>query len=74
MTATAYRLTLYENGQIDRMTPFKAVSIPEAMIFADRERWGRGAVLSDGHGFLKQYRDDTFEGGAERLRRRPRAY
>ena len=64
-----YRLTTYENGLIDRMLPFEALTVGEAMTFADCNRYGRHAVLSDAAGLVKMYPSDAIKDVIERLRR-----
>ena len=59
----SYRLTLYENGLIDRMLPFEGPTVDDAMTFAEGNRYGRHAVLSSRAGTVKIYRSDTLRGG-----------
>ena len=66
MSGSSYRLTVYENGLIDRMLPFEAENVPEAMAFAESQRYGRRAVLSDGRGLVKEYPTDAHRGVAAR--------
>lgn len=64
-----YRLTIYENGLIDHMLPFDALTVGEAMTFADSQRYGRHAVLSDTGGLVKMYPSDDLKGIAAGIRR-----
>lgn len=57
--SNSYRLTLYENGLIDRMLPFEASTVGEAISFADSNRYGRHAVLSNAAGMVKMYPSDA---------------
>lgn len=58
----SYRLTIYANGLIDRMLPFDAQTVGEAMTFADSQRYGRHAILSDAGGLVKMYPSDDIKG------------
>ena len=64
-----YRLTIYVDGVIERMLPFDAPDIESAVVFADSQRYGRHAVLSNPDGLVMQFPDDTLSDVAGRLRR-----
>lgn len=62
----SYRLTLYDNGLIDRMLPFEALSVGDAMTFAEGNRHGRDAVLCDRAGMVKVYPSDAVQAATDR--------
>ena len=70
MTAAPYRLTIYIDGLIDRMLPFSSLDQAGALVFADNQRYGRHAVLSDAAGLVRVFPSDAIEAIVERLRRR----
>ena len=61
-----YRLTIYENGLIDRMVPFFSLK-EDAVAFADSQRFGRHAILSDAQGLVTTFPSDTLKDLAARL-------
>jgi hypothetical protein len=63
-----YRLTIYVDGCIDRMLPFDSPNVETALAFADRQRYGRHAELSDVHGTVRRFPDDALRNLAARLR------
>jgi hypothetical protein len=63
-----YRLTIYLDGRIDRMLPFDSPDLESALAFADRQRYGRHAELSDVHGTVRRFPDDALRNLAARLR------
>ncbi len=65
-----YRLTINENGLIDRMVPFFALKA-DAVAFADGQRFGRHAVLLDTAGLVKMFPSDAVTDMAAHLRRLP---
>jgi hypothetical protein len=64
-----YRLTVYLDGIIDRMLPFDSLDVAGAVAFADSQRYGRHAELSDRQGLVKLFPADAMKEMAARLRR-----
>lgn len=64
-----YRLTIYIDGLIDRMLPFDSLDVAGALAFADSQRYGRHAVLSDKQGLVKLFPADVLKDISARLRR-----
>jgi hypothetical protein len=64
-----YRLTIYDDGGlIERMLPFSSLK-EDAVVFAENQRFGRHAVLSDVHGLVTTFPSHAAKGVADRLRR-----
>jgi len=66
-----YRLTTYIDGLIDRMLPFDSLDMAEAVAFANTQRFGLHAVLTDRQGVVQLFPADVLKDVAARLRRPP---